>query len=256
MLFLYHFLSVSLIHTFFRQNINLQGVKNSRKSQPRLFLTLSLPFWEHKACPLSDILLISHLLHLVSLIGPPGSARGAHYWVKEGCIIDHGPWMALYPTPSCYLDRSSLSHSYRTDDSLFIIKRIVNPEMTKKNALLNPASYYRREFLSCYVIVKAPKYTYLITYLSWYSCVSYVTGVLWFRLKSLHLAACQSTRWVRPPPAEHPLPVAHPTFSLLQQQHPRVWSTLQVREQAWNTFAHLHVFLNTFFFHCIWSVRI
>lgn len=158
----------------------------------------------------------------------------------------HG-WLCTQRQAVFLIDQACLIHSELLDP-LFIIKQIVNPEMTKKNVLLTCASYYREERLLCYVINKAPEFAYLITYLSWHHCVSSVTGVLWFRLKSLHLAACQSTQWVRPPPAEHPLLAAHPTFSLLRQQHPRAWSTLQVREQALNTCAHLYVFLNTFFF--------
>lgn len=69
-------------------------------------------------------------------------------------------------------------------------------------------------------------------------CVSSVTGVLWFQLKSPLPAACQSTRWARPPPAEHPPLAAHPTFLLLRQQHPRAWSTLQVREQRCGACVH------------------
>lgn len=79
-------------------------------------------------------------------------------------------------------------------------------------------------------------------------CVSSLTGVLWFRLKSLHPAACQSTRWARPLPVEHPPLEAHPTFLLLRQQPPRAWSTLQVRDQAETNPGHLYLFFNAFFF--------
>ena len=66
----------------------------------------------------------------------------------------------------------------------------------------------------------------------WCLCVPSLTGVLWFLWKSRHLAAYQSTRWAHPPRAEQPLPAARLTSLLLQQQHPRAWSTPQVRDST------------------------
>lgn len=68
--------------------------------------------------------------------------------------------------------------------------------------------------------------------LCWCPGVSFVTGALWFQLKSRHPAACPSIRWARPPPVAWPLPAAPQTFLLLRQRHPRAWSTLQVSGNA------------------------
>lgn len=79
-----------------------------------------------------------------------------------------------------------------------------------------------------------------------------VTGVLWSRWKSLHPAACRSPQWARPPPAGRPLPAARPTFSLLRRQHPRAWSTLQVRGAGAEHVCTSVCFFRHVFFHVWW----